>query len=408
MKSSPFEASVTPESATRRPILIIGGVAGGASAAARLRRLDEFVPILIIERGPDVSFANCGLPYYVGGEIEQRDQLAVQTPASLKALLNLEVRVRTEAVAIDRSRKIVRVRDLESGEESLLPYEKLILTPGASPVVPPIPGIDHSSIFTLRNLQDMDRIVSKAVDAQHALVVGAGFIGLEMAEQLHHIGKKVTVVELQDQVLPQLDSDMALPVLKALRSRGIEVYLSDGVNRFESNGNQVSAILQSGIRVETDMVLLSIGVRPENQLANTASLELGERGHIRVNPFMQTSDPDIYAAGDVVEARCAISGQPSNVPLGGPANRQGRIIADHIHNPSTALPYPGSIGTAIVRVFAVAAGITGLNEKRLNELDRKRPVLTVCSYGKMSYFAARILQQHDFQVRSFAGGTERF
>lgn len=551
--STSFENSPN-SSACPRQIVIIGGVAGGASAAARLRRLDEFARIIVIERGPDVSFANCGLPYYVGGEIQQRELLAVQTPASLRAMLKLEVRVRTEATAIHREEKWVKIQDLQSGATERLPYDTLVLTPGASPLVPPIPGIEHPDILTLRNLQDMDRIVTKAADSRHALVVGAGFIGLEMAEQLHHLGKEVTVVELQDQVLPQLDIEMARPVLKALRNQGIQVHLSDGVQAFEHDQGRIRATLQSGLSVETDMVILSIGVRPESQLARDAGLELGDRGHIRVNAFMQTSDPHIYAAGDVVEGRCAITGQPSNVPLGGPANRQGRIIADHIVQPDSALPYPGSLGTAIVRVFGIAAGITGLNEKRLtqlgiafrktivsdfdhasyypgaerltvkllscpdtgrllgaqvagpkgvdkrldvlatalrgkmtlsdlehlelsyappfgsakdpvniaafcarnqsdghvqcvhtlpspeegfqivdvrpeparklapiegaiaiplpelrqrlHEIDAARPVLTLCSFGKMSYFAARVLRQHGFDVRSFAGGTE--
>ncbi len=535
-------------------IIIIGGVAGGASAAARLRRLNEFANITIIERGPDVSFANCGLPYFVGGEIKQREVLAVQTPASLKAMLNLDVLIQHEATAIDRENKTVEVKDLIQGTIRQLSYDKLILAPGASPLVPPIPGIQDPAILTLRNLQDMDLIVEKASTASSALVVGAGFIGLEMAEQLRHIGLDVTLVELQDQVLPQLDFEMATPVQKALEQNGIKVHLSDGVREFKNENGQIQSTLQSGATIDADLVILSIGVRPENRLATDAGLKLGLRGHIKVNQYHQTSDPDIYAAGDVVETQCAITNGEANVPLGGPANRQGRIIADHINDPEKTLPYPGSIGTAIVRVFDIAAGVTGLNEKRLkvlgipykktivtdfdhasyypgatrvtvkilhcpethrllggqvfgqngvdkrldvlatalrgkltvddlehlelayappfgsakdtiniaafcarnqsdgwvecinslpkdgedfqlidvrpppmaaaspiegavtipltelrsklNEIDKNRPVITICAFGKMSYFAARILVQHGYQVKSFAGGSE--
>ena len=341
---------MNPNNPTKQ-IVIVGGVAGGASAAARLRRLDEFAKITLIERGPDVSFANCGLPYFVGGEIKDRGVLALQTPESLKAMLNLDVLIQHEATSVNREEKKLVVRNLLSGEQSVLDYDKLILTPGASPLVPPIPGIETPSILTLRNLQDMDRIVQRSQQAKSALVVGAGFIGLEMAEQLRHLGLEVSLVELQDQVLPQLDKEMSIPVQKALVQNGVKVHLSDGVSSFSGTNGAIQSTLQSGMVIETDMVILSIGVRPENKLAVEAGLETGQRGHIKVNEFHQTSDPDIYAAGDVVEAKCAITGGDSNVPLGGPANRQGRIIADHINNPEKTLPYPGSIGTAIVRVL---------------------------------------------------------
>jgi NADPH-dependent 2,4-dienoyl-CoA reductase/sulfur reductase-like enzyme/rhodanese-related sulfurtransferase len=367
-------------------IIVIGGVAAGASAAARMRRLDEFAQITIIERGPDVSFANCGLPYFVGGEITDRQLLAVQNPTSLKAMLNLDVRIRHEAVHINRSLKMVQVRDLTNGSLLELPYDYLILAPGASPLVPPIPGIHHPSISTLRNLEDMDAIVEKTKSASSALVVGAGFIGLEMAEQLRHLDKSVTLVELQAQVLPPLDPEMAVPVTKTLRRHGVDVLLSDAVVSFESQGEGVVATLQSGRKIQADMVILSIGVRPENKLASECGLELGPRGHIRVNGFQQTSDPFIYAAGDAVETRCAITGSSTNVPLGGPANRQGRIIADHICHPETTIPYPGSIGTAIVRVFDLAAGITGLSEKRLQALDLPYAKATVSDFDHASYY----------------------
>jgi len=367
-------------------VVIIGGVAGGASAGARLRRLDEFAKITIIERGPDVSFANCGLPYFVGGEIKQREVLALQTPASLKAMLNLDVKVQHEAVSIDREKKSVEIKNLKDNTSEILHYDKLILTPGASPLVPPIPGIRNPSILTLRNLVDMDQIVAKAANARTALVVGAGFIGLEMAEQLSHLGIDVSLVELQDQVLPQLDKEMSIPVLNALKTNGIKVHLSDGVSAFEELNGQIKSVLQSGQSITSDLVILSIGVRPENKLAADSGLELGPRGHIKVNEFHQTNDPDIYAAGDVIEAKCAITGSASNVPLGGPANRQGRIIADHINDPEKTLPYPGSIGTAIVRVFNIAAGVTGLNEKRLTQLGIPFKSTLVTDFDHANYY----------------------
>lgn len=370
----------------QKRILIIGGVAGGASTAARLRRLDEFAQITVLERGPDVSFANCGLPYFIGGEIKDREKLTVQTPQSLKAMLNLDVLTRHEATSVDLENKQVSVKDLNSGKELTLSYDKLVLTPGASPIIPPIPGIKDPRIHTLRNLTDMDQIVEKAHQAKHVLVIGAGFIGLEMAEQLRHLDKSVTLVELQSQVLPQLDSEMAKPVERSLLENGIDVILGDGINGFESTNSGFFAMLNSGKKVKTDLVILSIGVKPETQLAKDAGLKLGPRGHIIVNTYQQTSNPDIYAAGDAVETKCAITGNSTAVPLGGPANRQGRVIADHINNPKKAMPYPGSIGTAIVRVFDLAAGVTGLNEKRLNQWGLAYDKTIVSDFNHASYY----------------------
>ncbi|MEO0055371.1 MAG: hypothetical protein RLZZ50_1318, partial [Verrucomicrobiota bacterium] len=315
-------------------IVIVGGVAAGASAAARARRLSESARITVLERGHDVSFANCGLPYHIGGEIADRARLAVQTPEGLAGLLNLEVRVRTEAVRIDRERKVVVVRDLGAGgAESELPYDKLVLAPGASPLRPPLPGIDDARVFTLRNLQDMDRIKAAAQVASRVLVIGAGFIGLEMAEQLSHLGKKVAVVEAADQVLPPLDPEIAAPVAEALRAAGVELVLGDAIAGFAPEAESLVALLKSGKRLHADLVVLAIGVKPEGGLAAAAGLELGGRGAIKVDAFMRTSDPDIYAAGDAVESFDRLGKTPMNLPLGGPANRQGRLIADHIFRP---------------------------------------------------------------------------
>lgn len=367
-------------------LLIIGGVAGGASAAARARRHSESARIIVLERGPDVSFANCGLPYHIGGEIPDRAELAVQTPQSLHSLLNLEVRTQTEAVSIDRSNKTVLVRSLVDGSESPVSYDKLVLAPGASPLRPPLPGIDSPRIHTLRNLQDMDRIKVAAASVDHVAIIGAGFIGLEMAEQLHHIGKQVSVIELQSQVLPQLDPEMAHPLEQRLRDKGVELILGDGIDGFKTCDGGIAARLKSGRVLETGLVILSIGVRPESGLAKDAGLELGSRGHIRVNPWQLTSDPDIYAVGDVCETEDPILGKRTAIPLGGPANRQGRTAADHMFLGENALRYPGSIGTAIVRVFDMAAGITGYSEARMKSEGIPYQTVTVNGPSHASYF----------------------
>ena len=367
-------------------ILIIGGVAGGASAAARARRHSEEAHITLIERGPDVSFANCGLPYHIGGEIPDRGELAIQTPESLRTLLNLDVRTLTEATAIDRARREVTVRSLADGNTSVLPYDKLILAPGASPLRPPLPGIDDPRIHTLRNLQDMDRIKAAAATSSRVAIIGAGFIGLEMAEQLRALGKQVTLVELQSQVLPQLDPEMARPLEKMLRQMGIDLVLGDGIQAFHASGDGLDLLLKSGASLPTDLVILSIGVRPESQLARDAGLDLGPRGHIRVDPWQLTSDPAIFAVGDVCETADPILGTRVAVPLGGPANRQGRIAADRIFLGEKARPYPGSIGTAIVRVSGLAAGITGWSETRLKAEGVPYLTVTVNGSSHASYF----------------------
>lgn len=367
-------------------VVIVGGVAGGASAAARLRRRDEFAEIILLEKGPDVSFANCGLPYYIGDEIRDRSRLSVQTPTSLAAFLNVDVRTRTEAIRIDRAAKTVRIRDLSDGKEQDLDYDKLVLAPGAAPLRPPLEGIDHPRIHTLRNLGDMDRIKEASNTASRILVVGGGFIGLEMAEQFSRLGKKVTLVEMMPQVLPQMDKDMTRLIEDSLRENGVDLILGDGIRSFGQASEGIEAVLSSGKRLVADLVLLSIGVRPESELARDADLELGERGHVRVGQWMQSSDPDIYAVGDVAESADPVLGGPAAVPLGGPANRQGRVAADHIVDGKTAGSYPGSIGTAIVRVFETAAAVTGWTVKRLEREGLPYREAVITDFNHASYY----------------------
>lgn len=364
-------------------IIIIGGVAGGASAAARARRLSESAQITIIERGPDVSFANCGLPYHIGGEIKERSELAIQTPESLSNLLNLTVLTQTEAVSINRSAKTVHTRDLASGDETDLPYDKLILAPGAAPRIPDLPGIHLPLVHTLRTLQDMDRIQEDLKNSKSVLILGGGFIGLEMAEQVHHLGVETTLVERNPQVLPPLDPELSKDLATALSGNGIELHFSENLTSIDPG---LVAHFQSGLQLKADLVILSVGVTPENSLAENAGLTLGPRGHIRVNPFQQTSDPDIYAAGDVVETLDAILGTFRPLPLGGPANRQGRTAADHIFRPDKVIPYPGSLGTAIVRVFDQTAALTGHGEAFLKDQNVPYQTVTINASSHADYF----------------------
>jgi NADPH-dependent 2,4-dienoyl-CoA reductase/sulfur reductase-like enzyme/rhodanese-related sulfurtransferase len=350
-------------------LLIVGAVAGGASAAARARRLSEDAEIVLFERGPDVSFANCGLPYYLGGEISVRDKLLVVTPERLRARFRLDVRTRSSVEAIDRAAKQVRVRDLATGREYAEGYDKLILAPGAAPIRPPLPGIDLPGVFTLRNLQDMDRIKAR-IDGgvRHAVVVGAGFIGLELAENFVRRGISTTVVELQDQVLPPLDKEMTTPIAEHLAAKGVTLLLGQSVEAFEPSHNGLTVWLKSGRRLSAQLVILGVGVRPENKLAVEAGLEVGPRGGIRVNEQLQTSDPDVYAVGDAIEVKDFVTSEPAQVPLAGPANRQGRLAADHIFGRKVRCR--GTQGTAIVQVFDCTAAMTGASEKTLRRIHR--------------------------------------
>ena len=369
-----------------KKLLVIGGVAAGASFAARARRLCENAQITIVERGPDVSFANCGLPYFVGGEIVSRDALAVQTPATLNAMLNLNVQTCCEALRIDRAGKRVEVCYQDRSETEWLSYDKLMLAPGATPLRPDLPGIDDPRIFVMRNLQDMDRIAAAVESGMRAVVIGAGFIGLEMAEQLRHREIVVQLIELQNQVFPQLDAPMVKLIESELHQHGIGITLGDGVAKFEPAGEFVRCHLSSGKVLDADLVILSIGVRPDTVLAREAGLALGPHGHIVVNEFQQTSDPDIYAAGDAVETHDRVFDDKTVVPMGGPANRQGRVAADHVFMPEKARPYPGSLGTAIARAFGVAAGITGWSEKRLKTAKRAYETVTVNDHQHATYY----------------------
>ena len=345
-------------------LLIVGGVAGGASAAARARRLSEDAEIILFERGPDVSFANCGLPYYVGGKIADRNKLLVTTPDRLRSRFRLDVRTSSSVEAIDRVARTVRVRELSTGREYVESYDKLILAPGAAPLTPPIPGIDLPGIFTLRNLQDVDRIKSVVTSGiKQAVVVGAGFIGLELVENLVDLGISTTLVELQQQVLPPLDHEMTTPIVEKLRAKGVNLFLGESADGFEKSADGIVVRLKSGKTLPAQIVILGIGVRPENRLATEAGLELGVRGAIRVNGSLQTSDPDIYAVGDAIEIQDFVLEAPTMIPLAGPANRQGRMAADHVFGRS--VQYRGSQGTAIVGVFELTAAMTGASEKSL-------------------------------------------
>lgn len=350
-------------------LLIVGGVAGGASAAARARRLSEDAHIILFERGPDVSFANCGLPYYIGGEIAERKKLLVTTPEMLRTRFKLDLRTRSSVEAIDRTAKKVRVCDLESGREYEETYDKLILAPGAAPLRPPIAGIDLPGIFTLRNLQDVDRIKERVDQGiNQAVVVGAGFIGLELVENFVKRDIATTVVELQDQVLPPFDKEMTTPIVETLLAKGVTVLLGHSAEEFEQTPDGLIVKLKSGQRLPAQLVILGVGVRPENELAVEAGLQIGPRSGIRVNDHMQTSDPNIYAVGDAIEVKDAVSGDPTQVPLAGPANRQGRIAADNIFGRTTR--YRGTQGTAIVGVFDRTAAMTGASEKALRQTNR--------------------------------------
>ena len=342
----------------------------------------------MVERSPDVSFANCGLPYFIGNEITDRHKLALQTPESLSRQLGIKVLTNTEATKIDRARKVVMVKNAK-GEVSELPYDKLVFSPGASPLRPTsIPGIEHKNILTLRNLQDMDHI-KRLVDAsgcKHVTVVGAGFIGLEMVEQLHRIGKAVSLVERFPQVLPQADDDMAEFLTNALIENGIDMHVGSGVKGFAASGDKLAVQLDSGKEIKTDLVILSIGVKPESALAEEAGLTLNSRGYVVVNDFMQSSDPSIYAVGDVVETRDLVFPEKrATVALGNIANMQARIAADHaILNQS--IPYSGSLGTSIVRGFDIVLALTGWNEKRLKQAGIPYEVAIVTDYHHASYY----------------------
>ena len=350
----------------KKRVVIVGGVAGGATCAARLRRLDEEAEIVILERGPYVSFANCGLPYYVGNVIQEESRLLLASPALFRERFNIEVRTQNEVFAIDRTASTVSVRDLETGREYSEPYDALVLSPGATAVRPPWPGIDLPGIFTLRTIPDSTEIRHWIDEKKphNAIVVGGGFIGLEMAENLAHRGIVVTIVELANQVMPPLDPEMAEYAKQRLESRGVSLALADAVAKFEQGTNGcLSVHTQSGKAYQAELVVLAIGVRPETKLARYAGLELGQRGGIRVDSQMRTSDPRIWAVGDAVEVRNRVTGQWELIPLAGPANRQGRVAADTIS--ARDAHFDGVQATAVCGFFDLTVALTGATEKSL-------------------------------------------
>ncbi|MCS0173337.1 FAD-dependent oxidoreductase [Vibrio alginolyticus] len=386
-------------------IVIIGGVAGGASAAARARRLSEDAEIIMFERGPFVSFANCGLPYHIGGDIQERSKLLLQTPESFLARFNVDVRVMNEVVSINRQDKTVTVNNLLDGSEYQESYDFLLLSPGAGPVVPPIPGIDNPLTHSLRNIPDMDRII-KTIETnkvEHATVVGGGFIGLEMMEAFHQLGIKTTLVEMADQVMTPVDREMAGFAHAEIREKGIDLKLgvalesvkfvpNEHVASFDSGESEkhqhlegeLELTLNNGERLTTDVLIMAIGVRPETKLAKEAGLEIGALGGIYTNEYMQTSDPSIYAVGDAVEEKDFVTGEQTLVPLAGPANRQGRIAADNMLGRQET--YQGTQGTAICKIFDLAVASTGKNEKQLKRENIAYEKVYVHTASHASYY----------------------
>ena len=349
----------------RKTIVIVGGVAGGASCATRLRRMDEDAEIIVLERGPYASFANCGLPYHVGGVIESEDALLVAKGPLFKDRFGIDLRTGNEAVKIDRERREVEVREVATGRFYRQSYDALVLAPGASPLRPPLPGIDLAGIFTLRNIPDMRQIKTwiSARNAKSVAIIGGGFIGLEMAENLRHLGLTVALLEMLPQVMPPMDPEMVAPVHDFLVSKGIRLVLGTAVSGFSERDGRIEVQTKHGVADRAEMVILAIGVRPETALAKDAGLTLGERGGIRVNDAMQTSDPHIWAVGDAVEVRDRVTGAWTLLPLAGPANRQGRIAADAICGRSAQ--FHGTQGTAICGIFDLAVASTGASEKAL-------------------------------------------
>ncbi|TRN15519.1 CoA-disulfide reductase [Vibrio fluvialis] len=386
-------------------ILIIGGVAGGASAAARARRLSEDAQIIMFERGPFVSFANCGLPYHIGGDIKERANLLLQTPESFLARFNVDVRVMNEVVRINRADKTITVRNLLDLSEYDESYDFLLLSPGAGPIVPPIPGLDNPLTHSLRNIPDMDRILETIQMNQpdHATVIGGGFIGLEMMEAFHQLGIKTTLIEMADQVMTPVDREMAGFAHAEIRAKGIDLRLGVALQAVEFKpttsmpsidsgentehqhmSGELDLTLSNGETLTTDILIMAIGVRPETKLASEAGLKIGELGGIYTNEHMQTSDPNIYAVGDAIEEKDFVTGQSTLVPLAGPANRQGRMAADNMLGRSET--YQGTQGTAICKIFDLAVASTGKNEKQLKRAGIEYEKVYVHTASHASYY----------------------
>lgn len=342
-------------------VLVIGGVAGGASACARLRRLDENAQIIMVEKGEYISFANCGLPYYIGGDIKKRSDLILQTPESFNKRFNIDVRVLQEAISIDKENKIVTIKNLKTGETYLESYDKLILSPGAKPFVPPIEGATNSKVFTLRNIPDTIKIKEYVEEEfpENAVVIGGGFIGIEMAENLKQAGLEVTLVEMSDHVIANIDYDMACDIHNYLREQGVNLVLNSKLKSIIDEDDKLNLVLDNG-EISTDMVIMSVGVRPDIELVKNAGIKLNDKGAIVVNEFMETSDKDIYAVGDAVEVTEFVTNEKAYIPLAGPANKQGRIVADNICGIETK--YKNTQGSAIIKIFDMTVAVTGINE----------------------------------------------
>jgi NADPH-dependent 2,4-dienoyl-CoA reductase/sulfur reductase-like enzyme/rhodanese-related sulfurtransferase len=349
-------------------VLIIGGVAGGASAATRLRRLDERAEIIVFERGEYISYANCGLPYYIGNVIQNRDSLLVETPQNFKTQYNIDVRINHEVTKIEPNEKTIQVKNIITGETYIENYDKLVLSPGAKPIVPSIEGIENERIFTLRNIPDTDAIKEfiSSHKVQNAMVIGGGFIGLEMVENLHHLGIYVTLVELDKQVFPSMDYSMAGIINQELEKNNVNVLFQTHVVKFEKTQKGVLAYLNNGEKIETEMVIFSIGVRPDIELAKQSGIAIGSLGGIKVNEYLQTSYPDIYAVGDAIEVNNLITNKPILLPLAGPANKQGRIVANNIVLGNQE-HFKGVIGNSIAKVFSLTVAKAGLTARQLQK-----------------------------------------
>ena len=367
--------------------VIVGAVAGGASTAARLRRLDEHSEIVIFEKGEYISYANCGLPYYIGNVIRDRNKLFVQTAAGFNTRFNIDVRVQTEVVAIDTAAKNITAKDQTTGRVYTESYDKLVLSPGADPIRPPLPGIGGEGIFTLRNVADTDYIKSyvTARKGERAVIIGGGFIGLEMAENLHNLGMKVTIIEMGNQVMAPIDFPVAALVQQHIRSKGVRLLLNTQVQGFEHSSGHITIKMNDDASIEADVVILSIGVRPETRLAAGAGLSIGQARGIMVNEYLQTSDPDIYAVGDAIEFTNPITQQSMVTYLAGPANKQGRICANNIVL-GNVHKYHGSINTAIVKVFDMTVGTAGTASKHLTAAGIKHIVSTTHSGSHAGYY----------------------
>ena len=365
-------------------IVIVGGVAGGATAAARLRRLDEHAEIVMFERGEHISFANCGLPYHIGGAIANREDLLLQTPENFRRRFNVDVRAQSEVLSIDRDAKTVTVKN-HAGETYTEPYDKLILSPGGAPIKPPIEGIDSPRVFTLRNVADTDNIMAFIEEngPRSAAVVGGGFIGIEMAENLKEAGLNVSIVELSDQVIAPLDIDMACDVHRRLWEHGVALYLNNGLQKIVEHRDGLTVELQDGA-IGADMLILAIGIRPDSRLAKDAGLDVNPRGGIVVDTQMRTTDPDIYAVGDAVEVTDFVTRQPAMIPLAGPANKQARVAADNICGVDSE--YMGTQGSAVVKVFDMTVAFTGTNEKTVRRLNLDYDKIFLWLPGHAGYY----------------------